>query len=65
MRHDVKKSAITLSLMQTVAAGTNAWVPLLVWATVESPGFRKGYPYAAIIPFVAIAILQIQRSNQS
>jgi hypothetical protein len=56
MRHDAKERAITLTLMQIVATSTNAWVPLLVWPTVESPKFRKGYPYAAVMTFVAIIV---------
>ena len=47
LRHNVKERALTLILLTAIATSTNAWVPLLVFPTVQAPRFPKGYPYAA------------------
>lgn len=46
LRHNVEERALTLIMMTAIATSTNAWIPLLVFPTVESPRFPKGYPYA-------------------
>lgn len=55
LRHDVEERAITLILMTAIATSTNAWIPLLIWPTVESPRFPKGYPYAATMVVLLVA----------
>ncbi|KAE8443399.1 hypothetical protein EG329_001879 [Mollisiaceae sp. DMI_Dod_QoI] len=56
LRGDVEERAITLVLMQVIATSTNAWVPLLVWPTVESPKFPKGYPYATAMTIISVVM---------
>lgn len=52
----MKERAVTLILMQVIATITNAWVPLLMWPTVESSRFRKGCPYAAVMTVFSVVI---------
>jgi hypothetical protein len=49
MRHDIDERAITLIIMQVFSTSTNAWVPLLVWPTVQAPRFRRGWLFAAVM----------------
>lgn len=54
LRDDVEERALTLVLMHIIATSTNAWISLLVWPTVESPKYRKGYPYAIAFTIVSV-----------
>ncbi|CZR64586.1 related to putative transporter SEO1 [Phialocephala subalpina] len=56
LRGDVEERALTLVLMQIIATSTNAWIPLLVWPTVESPKYPKGYPYASVFTIISVAM---------
>jgi hypothetical protein len=61
LRHSVEERALTLILMTAIATSTNAWIPLLVYPTVESPKFPKGYPYSAAMVVCLILMTQVVR----
>lgn len=61
LRHNVEERALTLILMTAIATSTNAWIPLLVYPTVEAPRFPKGYPYSAANVICLILMTQIVR----
>lgn len=61
LRHNAEERALTLILMIAIATSTNAWVPLLVWPTVEAPRFPRGYPYAAANVVCLILMTQVVR----
>jgi hypothetical protein len=61
LRHNVEERALTLILMTAIATSTNAWVPLLVFPTVEAPRFKKGYPYAAAMVVCLVLWTQVVR----
>lgn len=61
LRHNVEERALTLIMMTAIATSTNAWIPLLVFPTVESPRFRKGYPYALANVVCLILMTQVVR----
>ncbi|KAL2819603.1 MFS general substrate transporter [Aspergillus cavernicola] len=45
LRHHKQQRAITLIVMNTVPTAIRAWIGLLVFKTVDSPRFTKGYAY--------------------
>ncbi|RFU28599.1 hypothetical protein B7463_g7737, partial [Scytalidium lignicola] len=61
LRHNVEERALTLILMTAIATSTNAWVPLLVYPTVEAPRFPKGYPYSAANVVCLMLMTQVVR----
>ena len=61
LRHNVEERALTLILMTAIATSTNAWIPLLVWPTVEAPRFPRGYPYAIANVVCLILMTQVVR----
>lgn len=61
MRDNVEERAIMMILMTAIATSTNAWVPLLVYPTVEGPRFPKGYVYSAVIVFLMVIMTQVIR----
>ncbi len=61
LRHNVEERALTLILMTAIATSTQAWVPLLVYPTVEAPRFHKGYPYSAAMVVGLVAMTQVVR----
>jgi len=61
LRHNVEERALTLILMTAIATSTNAWIPLLVYPTVEAPRFPKGYPYSAAMVVALILMTQVVR----
>jgi hypothetical protein len=61
LRHNVEERAVALILMTAIATSTNAWIPLLVWPTVEAPRFPKGYPYAATMVVLLVGFTWLVR----
>lgn len=61
LRHNVEERALTLIVMTAIATSTNAWIPLFVYPTVESPRFKKGYPYSAAMVVALIVWTQVVR----
>ncbi|ROV95725.1 hypothetical protein VMCG_07555 [Cytospora schulzeri] len=49
LKDNIEERALTLILMTAISTSTNAWIPLLVYPTVESPRFPKGYVYSAVM----------------
>ncbi|KAL2405850.1 putative transporter SEO1 [Exophiala dermatitidis] len=45
LRHNKAERAVTLVVMNTVPTAIRAWIGLLVFKTVESPRFTKGYSF--------------------
>ncbi|EXJ79749.1 hypothetical protein A1O3_08032 [Capronia epimyces CBS 606.96] len=45
LRHNKQERAITLVVMNTIPTAIRAWIGLLVFKTVESPRFTKGYSF--------------------
>lgn len=45
LRGSPGERGFTLVLMSAIAQSTTAWTPLLVFKTVESPRFPKGFPF--------------------
>ncbi|KAL2832324.1 major facilitator superfamily domain-containing protein [Aspergillus pseudoustus] len=59
LRHHKQARAIALIVMNTVPTAIRAWIGLLVFKTVDSPRFTKGYSYClansiAIIPWTLL-----------
>ncbi|KAL2795219.1 major facilitator superfamily domain-containing protein [Aspergillus keveii] len=59
LRHRKEERAITLIIMNTAPTAIRAWIGLLVFKTVDSPRFTKGYSYClansiAIIPWTLL-----------
>jgi hypothetical protein len=61
LRNNVEERALTLILMTAIATSTNAWIPLLVYPTVEAPQFPKGYVYSASIVVALVAMTWYMR----
>lgn len=61
LRDSIEERAMTLILMTAIATSTNAWIPLLVYPTVEAPRFPKGYPYSAAMVVLLVAMTQVIR----
>ncbi|KAG6359523.1 hypothetical protein INS49_013044 [Diaporthe citri] len=47
LKDNIEERALTLVLMTAIATSTNAWIPLLIYPTVESPRFPRGHVYSA------------------
>lgn len=50
-RKDVRKRAVILVVMNILAQASTAWMAVIVWKTVESPRFLKGYTFTACCAF--------------
>ncbi|KAF4340829.1 large neutral amino acid transporter [Fusarium beomiforme] len=61
LRHNNEERALTLILMTAIATSTQAWIPLLVYPTVEAPRFPKGYVYSAVMVVLLVAMTQVIR----
>ncbi|RMJ18262.1 hypothetical protein BHE90_002535 [Fusarium euwallaceae] len=61
LRHNNEQRALTLILMTAIATSTNAWIPLLVYPTVEAPRFPKGYVYSAVMAVGLVTMTQVIR----
>ncbi|KAJ4182421.1 MFS transporter (Seo1) [Fusarium falciforme] len=61
LRHNNEQRALTLILMTAIATSTNAWIPLLVYPTVEAPRFPKGYVYSAVMVVGLVTMTQVIR----
>ncbi|KAF4483534.1 large neutral amino acid transporter [Fusarium agapanthi] len=61
LRHNNEERALTLILMTAIATSTQAWIPLLVYPTVEAPRFPKGYVYSATMVVLLVAMTQVIR----
>lgn len=46
---DAEERAFVTSSMLATGTAFNAWVPLLVWPTVEAPRLFKGYTFATVL----------------
>ncbi|OAA65859.1 Major facilitator superfamily domain, general substrate transporter [Niveomyces insectorum RCEF 264] len=56
LRDSIEERALTLIIMTAIATSTNAWIPLLVYPTVESPRFPRGYVYSAVMTALLVAM---------
>lgn len=61
LRDNVEERAMTLILMTAIATSFNAWIPLLVYPTVEAPRFPKGYAYSATMVVCLVIMTQVIR----
>ncbi|KAF5618593.1 transporter SEO1 [Fusarium sp. NRRL 52700] len=61
LRHNNEERALTLILMTAIATSIQAWIPLLVYPTVEAPRFPKGYVYSATMVVLLVAMTQVIR----
>jgi hypothetical protein len=61
MRDNIEERSLTLIMMTAIATSTNAWIPLLVYPTVEAPRFPKGYVYSACMVVCLVIMTQIVR----
>ncbi|KAK7746436.1 MFS transporter (Seo1) [Cytospora paraplurivora] len=59
LKDNVEERALTLVIMTVIASSTNAWVPLLVYPTVEAPRYPKGYLYSAVMTFALVIMTWI------
>ncbi|SGZ50241.1 CIC11C00000004225 [Sungouiella intermedia] len=50
-RRDAQKRAVILVVMNMLAQSSTAWMAVIVWRTVESPRFLKGYSFTATSAF--------------
>lgn len=49
LKDNIEERAVTLTIMTIVGTATNAFVPNLVYPTVEAPRYPKGYLFSAIM----------------
>ncbi|KAG5354828.1 putative transporter SEO1 [Yarrowia sp. B02] len=56
-RHNAQERAIVLLLVNTMAQTCQTWTSVLVFKTVESPRFLKGYSFTAACSFVLICLV--------
>ncbi|KAF7556503.1 hypothetical protein G7046_g6275 [Stylonectria norvegica] len=61
LRNNSEARALTLILMTAIATSTQAWIPLLVYPTVEAPRFPRGYVYSASMVVVLVLMTQVIR----
>ncbi len=61
LRDNNEERSLTLILMTAIATSTNAWIPLLVYPTIEAPRFPKGYVFSASIVICLVIMTQIIR----
>lgn len=59
LKDNIEERALTLVLMTAIATSTNAWIPLFVYPTVESPRFPKGYVYSACMVVCLVTMTHI------
>lgn len=67
LRHNVEERALTIILITAIGTSTSAWIPLLVYPTVEAPRFPKGYPCSAAMTvclFIMTQIVRILSNNE-
>ncbi|KAL7663504.1 Major facilitator superfamily (MFS) profile domain-containing protein [[Candida] zeylanoides] len=50
-RRDARKRSVILVTMNVMAQSSTAWLAVLVWKTVESPRYLKGYTFTAVCAF--------------
>ncbi|KAL4880629.1 major facilitator superfamily domain-containing protein [Aspergillus karnatakaensis] len=60
-RENVEERAVVLVLITAVSTHWNAWIPLLVYPTVEGPRFPKGYVYSAVITALLVGMTFVIR----
>lgn len=56
-RHNSQERAIILILVNTISQTCQTWTSILVFKTVESPRFLKGYSFTAACAFVLILLV--------
>jgi hypothetical protein len=56
LRHDPDVRSFMLIAMNYISQSTTAWIPLLVYKTVEAPRFTKGYSFTAANSLCLIAM---------
>ena len=61
LRHNVEERALILVLMTAIGTSTNAWIPVLVYPTVEAPKFPKGFPFSAAMVVGLLIMTQVVR----
>ena len=61
LKDSIEERALTLIMMTCIATSTQAWIPLLVYPTVEAPRFPKGYVYSAVMVVGLVAMTQVIR----
>jgi MFS family permease len=54
-RHDHQVRAVVLVFMNVMAQASTAWISVLVWPTVESPRYLKGFSFTATSAFCLAA----------
>lgn len=59
MKDSTEERALTIVLMTAIATSNNAWIPLFVYPTVESPCFLKGHVYSASMVVCLVTITYI------
>ncbi|CAM1505881.1 Fc.00g115180.m01.CDS01 [Cosmosporella sp. VM-42] len=62
LKNNIEERALTLILMTAIATSFNAWVPLLVYPTVEAPRFPKGFKYSAVAVVFLVLMTQVIRA---
>jgi hypothetical protein len=56
LKHDPDVRSFMLIAMNSISQSTTAWIPLLVYKTVEAPRFTKGYAFTAANSVCLIAM---------
>lgn len=46
---DAEERAFIISAMLATGTAFNAWVPILIWPTVEAPRLFKGYTFVTVL----------------
>lgn len=61
LRHNVEERALTLVIMTAIRVSTNAWIPLLIYPTIDAPKFPKGFPFSAAMVVGLLMVTQVIR----
>ncbi|KAF2796770.1 MFS general substrate transporter [Melanomma pulvis-pyrius CBS 109.77] len=61
LKHNAVERAFVLVFMNSVSQGMSAWIPLLVFQTVEAPRFTKGFSFTLALSFLFLGMTQAVR----
>lgn len=61
LKHNTTERAFVLVIMNCVAQGMTAWISILIFPTVESPRFTKGFSFTLAVSFVFLGMTWVIR----
>lgn len=61
LKHNTAERAFVLVVMNAMSQAMSAWIPLLVFKTVEAPRFTKGFGFTLALSFLFLGMTQVVR----